>query len=249
MQVSIHGSLHKELGIKNQDACRKIVSSDNTKIVYIVCDGCTNIDAQDPKTFLKTHSEVGAGLFCSLYETLENPFDVENFPQSAEKIIAKMLSLIDFDKEKIKENQKLVDYIVSNYCFTILACFETEKEFVVYTLGDGFIIVINHFDAVTYLELKKGKYSPYIVNNFLTDEKEKVSFERFVFSKDDVKNIALASDGIDPVIRKELTNFEKLDFDSFLVRGASTFFEPEKELKNFVTRRSDIFGDDTTIVW
>lgn len=249
MQVNVHGSLHKDLGIKNQDACRDLQNEDKTKKVRIVCDGCTNIDVNDPKSFLKTHSEVGAGLFCSLYETIDNPYDEEKFPEKAEFIVRKMLSLIDFDKEKLEGNQKIIDYIFSNYCFTILACFETENEFIVYCLGDGVIMLINHFDVITYIDMKKNKYPSYIINNFLVDEDKKISFEKFVFCKEDFKNVGIASDGIQCVIGKELSNLEKLEFDNFFVRKSNTFFEPEKDLTNFITKKQIAFGDDTTVVW
>lgn len=254
MQVNVHGGLHRAIGIPNQDACRQIKNEEGTKKVSIVCDGCTNIDANNPKTFVKTHSEVGAGLFCSLYETLEDPFDVEKFPENANIILEKMLSLINFDKDSLEKNPKVLEYIVHNYFFTILACFETEDAFTVYILGDGFIFVRNNFDVITYIERKNGNNPPYIVNNYLSDNK--VTFQKFIFSKEEVKNVGIASDGIAGLIRKEnvnsvqMTEFEKLEFDKLLTKDTISFgYDPEVEIRNIISRKPDLFADDTTIVW
>lgn len=249
MQVNVHGSLHRELGIKNQDACREIQNEEKTKLVRIICDGCTNIDANDSKTFKKTHSEVGAGLFCSLYETLDDPFDYENFPENVNLIMEKMLSLVNFNKEKIKDNPKLIEYILHNYCFTILAVFETDDSFIVYYLGDGIIILKNHFDTITYLERKNGNAPPYLVNNFLLTDDDKVPFEKFVFSKEEFKNVGIASDGMQSVIGKELDNQKKIMFDIYLKRESNIYLDNEKEITNFILKNSQCFADDTTIVW
>ena len=249
MQVGIHGSLHKELGIKNQDACRELKSNNTIKSVRIICDGCTNIDANDSKTFKMTHSEVGAGLFCSLYEILDDPYDYDKFPENANLIMEKMLQLIDFEKEKINEFSKKIDYILHNYCFTILAVFEKEDSFIVYFLGDGVIILKNKFDTITYFERKNGNAPPYLVNNYLLDEDKKVLFEKYIFSKKEFKNVGIASDGIEPFLGKDLTNTQKLFVDSCLKHGNNMYLNNEKDLSNFILQNPDIFCDDITIVW
>lgn len=251
MYVNVHGSLHRALGIPNQDACRELQNVGKTKKVRLVCDGCTNIDPKNPESFNLTHSEVGASLFCSLYETLADPFDEEKFPKNAEIIMEKMLELVDFNKENL---DKKLDWLLHNYCFTILAVFETEENFVVYCLGDGVILLKNHFDVVTYYEKKTGNNPPYLVNNYLLDNK--VSFEKFIFSKKDIKNVGIASDGILPVIRKEtssgeeMSRLEKLEVDNILSKEFSALgYNPVEELKSLINRNPNLFCDDTTIVW
>lgn len=264
MQLNIQGSAHLGMGIKNQDACREIKSPDKTKRVLLVCDGCTNYDKERPETLLQSHSEVGAGLFCSLYEMLENPFDYEKFPENARAIMTRMLELANFDSQNVVEGTKEYEYVQNNYCFTILACFETEDSFIVYLLGDGLLIFMNHHDVVSYLvkkNLKKPDEPPYLVYEYLykgVKEFEEQDFEKYVFSKKDMKKVGIGSDGVFCVVENDpeapnLSKFDKLDIDRYLQNSdtevlTDIFRSSSKQLTDLILSRPSQFGDDTTIV-
>lgn len=242
MKVSVLGNLHEAIGIKNQDSCLELVNEG--KKVKIVCDGCTNIDPNNPLTFGLTHSEVGSGLFCSMYQLLDNPFDHEHFIENANRIMFKMLNLIDFSREEYVKNDQIKRFVSYNYCFTILACFETKDNFIVYNLGDGAILVENKLGTITYIEKKYGKCPPYLVLNYTQNEKL-YEFEKMIFSKEEVKNVGVASDGIQHALDKALMYPEaKLNFDkAFKVQNSEVL------LTNFIKSHKDKFTDDTTIVF
>lgn len=246
MKVNVHGSSHSLLGVKNQDSCLEI--SDGTRRLKLVCDGCTNIDPKNPETYLKTHNEVGSGLFCSKYSLIEDPFNHEKFVENANNIMKKMLDFIDFSKEKYLKNEKMIEFISYNYSFTIFACFETEEHFYVYHLGDGVIIVQNLIGNISYIERKFGKYPPYLVNNFIFDETKE--FTKITFSKKDVKNVGVASDGIMAITKNMLEDKDKKLFDSLLSNDDSlSYINQGNAITNFINSNNGIFSDDTTIVF
>lgn len=246
MKVNVHGSAHALMGVKNQDACLELISG--TEKLKLVCDGCTNVDPKNPETFLKTHNEVGAGLFCSMYSLLENPYEHEKFVENANIIMKKMLDLIGFSEEKYLKDEKLVEFIAYNYSFTIFACFETEDSFYVYHLGDGVIVVENLVGNVSYIERKFGKYPPYLVNNFILPQNAR-DFTQIVFSKKDVKNIGVASDGIMAVTKEFMENKDKITFDKLIVNAQKLpTLNQQNAICNFINSQSGIFSDDTTIV-
>lgn len=249
MRVNVHGSSHELYGIKNQDACLELVNENTLEKVRIVCDGCTNIDINDPKTFARTHSEVGAGLFCSLYEALENPFDADNFIKNANEIMERMLKLVSFDIKKILSNPKAIDFVTHNYCFTIFACFETKDSFVVYHLGDGVIFTINQFDVVSYIERKYGNKPPYLVYNLWLEDEKKNTFTKFIFPKDDFKNVGIATDGLQFILGKAISDSDKLYMDRIFVSNENFLTNPENDLINFIKKHPMIFTDDVTAVW
>lgn len=246
MKVSVHGSSHAAMGIKNQDSCLELVSGDGKRKVKIVCDGCTNVDVKNPETFAKTHNEIGSGLFCLKYSLLENPFDFEKFEENANSIMQQMLDFAGFSLKNCNEN--MVECIVYNFCFTIFACFETEEYFFVYHLGDGVVIVQNKFGNISYLERKYVSSPPYLLNNFLMPE-NKIEFTKFTFDKKDAKNVGVASDGIMPMLGELAENEDKLKFDSLIgnVRNLPKI-NNEIAIRNFINSVKTICGDDSTLV-
>lgn len=238
MKVNVLGHSHQMLGIKNQDSCLELVGKNGEK-VKIVCDGCTNINHNNPETYSLTHNEVGSGLFCLLYRLLDNPFDYEHFIENANDIMKKMLDLIGFSKEKSNDTNMLSS-ISYNLCFTILACFETKDNFIVYNLGDGAILVENKLGVITYIEKKYGKCPPYLVLNYVYGKDFK--FEKEIFDKAEVNDVGIASDGIQHALNKSLDKNAKLDFDFCFKKTKSDF-----ELTEFIKNNKSFF-DDTTIV-
>ncbi len=236
MVLNMLGRAHYARGIKNQDSVLEL--GKKNKRVRIVCDGCTNIDTKNPKTFELTHSEIGSGLFLQLYSLIENPFDSEKFIENANNIMKKMLSIIDYDGCENLTQEKL-NFINYNFCFTIVACFEEEDKFVTYILGDGVIIVENKFGVLSFIEKKFGECPPYLVYNYITED-QTFDFEKTEFDKSYVNDIGVATDGLMPALSKIVTDkAAKLNFDKA--------FKNKFLLKNLIESSPNIFGDDVAI--
>lgn len=246
MKVSVHGKGHEQMGINNQDACLELVSGN--KKVKIVCDGCTNVIAEKPETFSLTHNEVGARLFCSKYELLESPFEEEKFEENANRIMKEMLDLVSFSKELYDTSEKMKEYISYHYLFTIYACFETEDKFIVYYLGDGTILFENDMGVMTYLQRKFGKCPPYLAYNYTNPEQAR-EFTRMEFDKKEIKRVGIATDGIYPAI-DEMDYHSKINFDNVLSNiHQLPDFNHSNSVSGFIMANSNLFYDDTTIVF
>lgn len=137
-------------------------------------------------------------------------------------------------------------FIFENYCFTILACFEYENEFVVYSCGDGFIIK-EDFEGITFDKLDDGEYPAYYVYNWvdpssLKDYKEGVEFKVTRYSKTDYINVGVASDGLR--FFDDLYDPEKYKFQNNLSIGKG----PQIEMLIIKNNRDySTFKDDISI--
>lgn len=175
------GSDHIFAGKNNQDY--KLYGP-NMKFVF---DGCGS----------GTSSEVGSRLFVNLFmqegaELMQKNETIgeENFEALVKKVFDKMTLL---SKEPM--------FFFNNYCFTILACFEKEDEYVVMSCGDGFIIM-DDGNELSFQKLDDGEYPKYYIYNYIEDKnllkeyKEGVGFTVNRFSKEKYQNIGVASDGL-----------------------------------------------------
>ena len=141
------GSDHNFANMNNHDFAFNLLN------MKIVMDGCGS----------GKHSEVGTRLFGQLFaRKAKEYFDKgesiceENFIEVVNSIFEKMLELCND-----------ISFIFQNYCFTILVCFETEDEFVVYSCGDGYIIMENE-EGISFDRLDDGEYPCYYIYNFIT---------------------------------------------------------------------------------
>ena len=138
MFINKMGQQHLEYGLNCQDAG---LIKDNIKIV---CDGCSE----------GKHSEVGAKLFCHLYDVFN--LDKDEMTLAMSKAFAILAPLFNWNSETIK------NYI----CFTILIVEETDDEFIVYYCGDGFIILQDKDGNINITELNDGEYPKYYAYNY-----------------------------------------------------------------------------------
>lgn len=211
------GSDHFAEERNNQDFC---VSLPNVKIVL---DGCGS----------QRFSEVGTRLFAQLFtEYMPETINETNFEERV-KITFALLTHI-FPKE---------EYYASNLSFTILACFETEEEFVVYSCGDGYIIT-DDGEKIDFIKLDDGEYPKYYIYNYVNKEnlqeyKEGVSFTTHHFPKTEVKNVGVATDGLR--FYEDLSILEKNKLVQALQEGK------EGKIKILINRNHLIFKDDITI--
>lgn len=215
------GDDHYVKSINNQDY---YFVSDKIKMVFDGCSDCKN-------------SEVGVKLFVELFsmidkERLENP---ELFEENVNLVFEKLLSISND-----------INFILNNFCFTIIAVFETEKDFIVKYAGDGYIINRKD-DEIEYISLEDGcenGYPKYYIYNYiepeyLLDYKEGVKFEEKIFSKENYQNVGVATDGLRFAF--ELDFVEQNKIKEFLLTGKAG------KIKILINRNKIKFHDDITI--
>lgn len=227
IRVCKMGSDHNFANMNNHDFAFNLLN------MKIVMDGCGS----------GKHSEVGTRLFGQLFaRKAKEYFDKgesiceENFIEVVNSIFEKMLELCND-----------ISFIFQNYCFTILVCFETEDEFVVYSCGDGYIIKENE-EGISFDRLDDGEYPCYYIYNFIADKsalveyKDGVSFKVTRFAKTDYFNVGVASDGLR--YSENLLDVEKTKLMKFLHEGKGPQIEV---LINRNNRKNEMFHDDISI--
>ena len=202
----------------------------------IVMDGCGS----------GRHSEVGPRLFAQLFaRQVKKYFDKgesiceDNFIDVVDSIFVKMLKLCND-----------TNFILENYCFTILVCFELEDEYVVYSCGDGYIIKENE-EGIFFDKLDDGEYPCYYVYNYITDKsilseyKDGVEFQVTRYSKADYFNVGVASDGLR--YAENLYEVETNKLMHYLHEGKGP--QIEKLINRNNNNRSGMFHDDISICY
>jgi hypothetical protein len=208
MFINKTGSEHKDYGINNQDYGFIL---NNLKCVV---DGCSE----------GLHSEVGAKLFCELFQQ----------GYGIDIIFIKILSLLGNSAESIK-----------NYlCFTILYIIENDDYYIVNYCGDGYIIKQKHDNTVEFEKIDDGEYPKYYVYNYsnkknLNHYSDGVQFNQLYISKKEYKDIGVASDGLRFIFGKEYES----EFINYLV------LSKESAIKRLINRESKHFKDDITIAF
>lgn len=221
MQLCRQGNGHYSSGLNNQDF---FYAEGNLKLIT---DGCSE----------GRFSEVGTRLFCQLFSKLETRFDPDKFEENVETVFTQICSIYHPQSE-----DEVSNFIVDNMLFTIIACFETEEQFIIKFIGDGYIVTVNSEDLVSYIRLFYGKAPPYYAYNKLstTVYSKNLDFKTFEFSKKDFKRVGIASDGIAPIAEKRIDE----DFDSFF-QGKKSKYSPE----GIINSHHTLFYDDVTILF
>ena len=211
MIISSHGIGHFDRGINNQDFRFE------TSRMLLVLDGCSEAE----------FSEVGTRLFTQIFSKKEECDKLEKFEDNVKE---------EFDYlVKIMEKFLVQEYIMENLLFTIIACFEEEDQYVVKLFGDGYIITQNYSGAISYMKFSYGKFPPYYAYRYCNMNFDKV-FKTFSFDKKIFPKIAIATDGIVPIVKGEIPGF-----DSLLFEGNNALIQAS--IKNL----RQIFFDDVTI--
>lgn len=231
---------HYEEERNNQDFC---ISLPNLKIVL---DGCGS----------ERFSEIGTRLFAQLFVEKAKAIGSEELVGKARAVESE--ELIGKSKiigpEKFEENVKNTfehltrifpseEFYGPNLSFTILACFETEDEFIVYSCGDGFIITESE-EQINFIELCDGDCPKYYIYNYVSKErlqlyKEGVTFTINHFSKSEFKNVGVATDGLR--FYKDLSIVETNKLNQALKDGKAG------KIKVLINRNRNLFKDDITI--
>lgn len=216
------GSDHVNYGIANQDA---YVSLDKIKIAM---DGCGS----------GKYSEVGVRLFSELLTIkVEQGEEItpENFVQFVKETFDKLTSISYTDK-----------FFMDTLCFTILACFELEDSFVVFTCGDGYILTFRNgvFEPIETEEvtiINGQEYPRYYIYNYgeYGLYEGAVNLKVHYFPKSEFNMVGVATDGFR--YHKFLKPEEKEKF-------IKAFYDGKKGIiGQVINRNSRVFKDDITI--
>ena len=221
MKISRQGYTHYSDGINNQDF---YYTEGNMKMIL---DGCSD----------SKYSEIGTRLFVQLFATLPNRTKLECFEENVKYVFDKLLEQFKF---WYKSQEDLENFIMDNLLFTIVACFETENSFVVKLFGDGYVVTENHNDCVSYIKHYYGrrptyyvyKYCELIPNNIFKE----YEFKTFTFSKEDFKEVGIASDGIAPIVKYDSLK----TFDDIITSKLKSDYTAE----GVILSNIQSFGDD-----
>lgn len=221
MIVNKIGNEHLRKAINNQDY---YFVSEKVKMVFDGCSGSKN-------------AEVGVKLFSSLFSQL---------PIKQIEDIALFEKNVDFIFQKILSLSNDITFIFDHLCFTIVAVFETEKEFVIKYAGDGYVITQKN-EQIEYIKLENGcenNYPKYAIYNYiepeyLMDYKNGVPFYTLTFLKEKYENIGVATDG--------LFFSEKLDWKEQQLLKQHILNRKKGKIDILINRNQIHFHDDITI--
>lgn len=223
MFVNKIGYSHLEMGNNCQDY-GGIVNMDilgGQNLLKVVCDGCSE----------GKHSEVGAKLYTHLR--------LDRWTMDPRDIMVTIANCIGYDSTDIKNFMS----------FTILEVREKLESFSVQYCGDGFIIMQDHDDNITFEEINDGEFPKYFAYNWvekehLTHYKDGVSFTVEEFPYEQYKNVGIASDGIRFIVNCPQENLMLRDeFIDILKSGKDV------AMKRFINRNHALFKDDVTIAF
>lgn len=196
MIISSQGFGHFQDGLNNQDFGLA------TPRMLLVLDGCSGAK----------FSELGTRLFAQLFSKKEDYDNVEKFEDNVKSVFDNLIEMMEKHYKNYEEFEK--EFIMENLLFTIIACFETENEYIVKLFGDGYIITQNSNEAISFMKFAYGKLPPYFAYRYCNDlgensEFKTYSFKTFKFDKKKFPKIAIASDGIAPIAKGEISGIDK----------------------------------------
>ena len=192
-----------------------------TDKIKFVADGCGE----------STNSEVGAQLAALHMHITENP----SIQQLYENLYTKLIA-----------NASL-DTIKNYFLFTTLLLEETDTTFELSYIGDGYVILIDHHNKITYMNLEEPGPPPFGAYNFIDPKRlayhhEGVEIKRIAFSKNDFLNVGVATDGL-----RFISHLDKVlmdEFETLLLRAMNGC---SLRLKLFINKHHSVFQDDITI--
>lgn len=217
MILTSQGFGHFTQGINNQDFG---IESKNKKML-LVLDGCSAAN----------YAESGTRLFGQLFSRKEDWDNLEKFEDNVKNVFDDIIRLAEgyYPSQDILEK----DFIMENLLFTIIACFDMEDKFVVKLFGDGYIVTQNIKGLVSYMKFSYGKCPPYFAYKYCrlsAPDYSQYQFKTFEFDKAKFQKVAIATDGILPIIKNNEKDFDtgfatnNVGLMELVVKGGKTGF-------------------------
>ena len=219
MIITSQGFGHFTEGLNNQDF------GIETSKMLLVLDGCSGAK----------YSEVGTRLFAQLFSKRKDYDNLEKFEDNVKKVFEEILDMVKKHYRTPDVLEK--EFIMENMLFTIIACFETDSEYIVKLFGDGYVITQNRRGLVSYMKHSYGQYPPYFAYKYCNlPEYKNYAFKTFSFGKKVFPKVAIATDGVMPIAIGDVKGL-----DDSIVEGNAAVTE-------MVIRNSrQLFKDDVTI--
>lgn len=206
--------------------------AENHNKIKVVMDGCGSCE----------YSLIGVLMFEQEFK--RKATEIEISPDNLEDIIKEIFQkMLRFDSG--------VQFILDNYLFTILVCFEYEDRFEVCTCGDGFILYA-HNGQIFFKELEGGEkneegkvlpnyfaYDLDEVKGKLSNYKNGTEFELYTFEKEKFSNVGVASDGL-----RFCKNLEAEDKSQLF---SMIYYRLPIGLDRFLEKHKGLFMDDFSI--
>ena len=220
MIITSQGTGHYEEGINNQD-----FGIEKGRMLLIL-DGCS--DAK--------YAEVGTRLFGQLFSRKEECENKDKFEDNVKEVFDELIGLAKKYYPKQKELEE--KFIMENLLFTIIACFETNDEFIVKIFGDGYVITQNKYGLLSYLKYSYGGCPPYYAYKYCSNLKEfkEYNFKEFKFDKKSFCNVSIGTDGVSPFVRGNIPYID----DYIVLKNGRAILET---ISNYKER----FFDDVTV--
>ncbi len=208
----------------------------------VIADGCSS----------SKYSEVGTRVILQLYGGIPTCNEEEKFEENITYIMEMLISLLQkYNKEICNNGNYTTDLLMNNLFFTLLACFEKKDEYVIYMLGDGYIITQNKLGVFSYIHsVYSQNKPPYIVYNYCMNNLPKLSFKKYIFKKEHFNGVGIASDGIEPFVRKinGIGKEGRDKFEDYLVNKDNLDeTKANTRLNNFIKSFKSYLIDDTTV--
>ncbi len=219
MIITSQGFGHFTQGFNNQDF------GIETSRMLLILDGCSGAK----------YSEVGTRLFAQLFSRKEDADNLENFENNVKSVFDDLINNVKNYYPVQKDLEE--NFIMENLLFTIIACFETEDEYIVKLFGDGYIITQNNRNKISFLKFDYGPCPPYFAYKYCDIETFKdYEFKTFKFNKKTFPKIAISTDGIMPIAKGNVKGV-----DSILLSGN------ESSIEMCIKAKRQSFDDDVTI--
>ena len=185
----------------------------STENLAVVLDGCGSGE----------HSEVGSSRMGEAIRKHSMKLNEQNFESFANDTLQKFLMENTIEKRFIDEFQ-----------FTIVACIETKKEFIVLVAGDGFVITVDKLNNIRYIQLDNdvnvanGEAPRYIAYNFNPSPSRynrNVYFDKIQFSKSLYSSVYVASDGFRFILDDKFPADERTMIQNALIQRDQSIIE------------------------
>lgn len=189
---TIKGRLHKADGKNNQDAY--YFCADENLMIGIVSDGCGS----------GQNSEVGAKLGSRLIaEMIRNYINLgcTSLPRVLEEVRLNFLVQLQALAKNFggSFSQTVVDY----FLFTLIGFVITEKETMVFSLGDGVVVINGEIKKLGPFPNNAPPYIAYGITNTSLGEAnpELLQFKiNYLAKTEEVENLLIGTDGVDDLI-------------------------------------------------
>ena len=224
MIITSQGFGHFREGLNNQDF------GIETPRMLLVLDGCSGAK----------YSEAGVRLFAQLFSRKEDFDSVEKFEENVKSVFDDIIAMAAKYYKTPEELEN--DFIIENLLFTIIACFQTEKKYIVKLFGDGYIATRNKQGSISYMKFTYGSQPPYFAYRYCNEcggEFKSYNFKTMHFDRSVFPRIAIATDGIMPIAKGVIGGVDAHLLDSnqayaqLLIKSNNKYFEDDVTIATF----------------